>query len=185
MTDAVVVLDRSVQMPMRDWYLPARQGASLVARHISSGSSHRLRGIIGFAESAAEIHLDELDEVDFEHVYGTNLMAAIALGQELLDHQPGRLVTFSSFEPSAHTTADGFSFFSYPPVAASLAATLGQLRSARGEDILVDAFCFDTIHLDQTKAVLSAISENGGRVAYVEAGNCEDTVRVYLERLWT
>ncbi len=86
-TDAVVILDRSVLMEMKDLYYPARRGASTVARHISSQTSHCLRGVIGFAETASEIDLDELDEVDFDpnHV-GANLMAAVALGQELLGH---------------------------------------------------------------------------------------------------
>jgi hypothetical protein len=49
-TDAVVILDRSLSMPMKDLYRPARRSASVVAGHISSGTPHSLRGVVGFAE---------------------------------------------------------------------------------------------------------------------------------------
>jgi uncharacterized protein with von Willebrand factor type A (vWA) domain len=182
-TDAVVILDRSLHMPMIELYVAARRGAALSARHISSESSHRLRGVIGFDEMASAIDLGELDEVDFSSRYGSNLMAAVALGQELLDHRPGRLVTFSSFEPTAHTSAKGEPVFGYPPLTETIQATFKQIVSAKGEGIAIDAFCLcPSTH---PRDVLDAINDAGGEVAYITNDDCEPSVTDYLKARWT
>jgi uncharacterized protein with von Willebrand factor type A (vWA) domain len=185
MTDAVVILDRSGLMQMKDLYYPARRGASTVARHISSQTSPCLRGVIGFAETASEIDLDELDEADFDpFTWGANLMAAVALGQELLDHHAGRLIAFSDFEPSAFTMESGV-FMSYPPNPETIDMTLKQILAARDDDIMVDAFCPDVTPNRVTSRVLSAVVDAGGRVVEVEADDCEAAIQDYLEREWT
>jgi uncharacterized protein with von Willebrand factor type A (vWA) domain len=183
MTDAVVILDRSVLMRMKDLYYPARRGASTVARHISSQTSHRLRAVIGFAETASDIDLDELDEADFDPNHlGTNLMAAVALGQERLDHRGGRLIAFSHFEPTACTLKSEGVFFSYPPNAETIDMTLKQILAARDDDITVDAFCADVAPNDVTRGVLSAMVDAGGRVVEVGADDCDAAIQNYLER---
>ena len=186
MTDAVVVLDRSLHMPMRDLYYEARRCASVVASHISSKSSHRLCGIVGFAELASEISIDEMPGVDFAMTYGTNLMAAVALGQELLDHRPGRLITFSSFRPSAHTSESGEPFFSFPPSAITVEATIKQIHMAEDEGIVVDAFWLDEMSRpDHSRAVLAAIRDAGGEVIPIAEGACDASVSAYLQGQWS
>jgi len=181
-TDAVVILDRSVLMRMRDLYYPARRGASTVARHISSQTSHRLRGVIGFAETASDIELDELDEAGSD--LGTNLMAAVALGQERLDHGGGRLIAFSHFEPTACTLTGGV-FFSYPPNAETIDMTVKQIFAARDDDITIDAFCLDVAPNDVTRGVLSAMVDTGGRVVEVGPDDCDAAIQNYLEQEWS
>ena len=158
--------------------------AAVVVRHLSSQSAHSLEGIVGFAEVAVEIPAEKIADTHFHFVYGTNVVAAVILGQQLLRHQPGRLIAFGDFEPTAHLLPSGETFFMYPPVPETIAATVQQVDSARDEDIVLDAFCFGSAPSEATETVLSAVSETGGLVVHVTPDDCDATVRDYLQREW-
>jgi hypothetical protein len=95
LTDAVVILDRSLSMPMKDLYRPARRSASVVAGHISSGTPHSRRGVVGFAEPGLVDRPDRVGRGGFEITCGANLIPAVALGQELLAHRSGRHIAIN------------------------------------------------------------------------------------------
>jgi hypothetical protein len=112
LTDGVVIPDRVVQMAMRDLYYRARRSASLVANRISSESSHRLRAVIGFAESASELDLGELDGTVPHLTVRTSWLPWPSVSN-YLDQHGGRPIAFSNFEPSAYTLEPEDAFFSF------------------------------------------------------------------------
>jgi len=178
------MLDCSLAMAMRDLSEPARTSAAATARHIGSRSAHTLHGAIAFAEEARQVPADELEGTPHDQAYGTNLMAAVVLGQGLLGHKPGRLVVFSTFEPSAHGIERRDIFFSYPPTPETVTVTIEQIGSAEREGILIDAFCFDMVPRSETKTVLEAVNDAGGHVIHVNPEDAETRVRTYLEKVW-
>src|SRR3546814_8666389 len=75
-------------------------------------------GIVGFSEVARAITPEELPEVSWDFVYGTNMQHAFLLSRQLLARQSGtkQIIMITDGEPTAHFE-QGMSapFFRYPP----------------------------------------------------------------------
>jgi uncharacterized protein with von Willebrand factor type A (vWA) domain len=109
----VLLLDLSLSMPMRDNFLAAKKVAMAMHSLISSQFPRDYLGIVGFSEIAREIRADQLPEVSWDFVYGTNMQHALLLARRLLARQPGtrQIVMITDGEPTAHLMEDGEIFF--------------------------------------------------------------------------
>jgi hypothetical protein len=124
----VVALDVSLSMPMRDYWVAAHQDAvALVERLHKPESSDQLRAVIAFSELARSIEIADLASLEFDHMYGSNIAAALDLALAELNGEPGRVVIISDMEATAHITDDGHSFFSYPPAPETAKRTIQAL----------------------------------------------------------
>ncbi|MGH9295381.1 MAG: VWA domain-containing protein, partial [Acidimicrobiales bacterium] len=179
----VVLVDLSLSMPMRDNFLAAKKVAMALSALISSSFPRDYLGIVGFSETAREIRLAELPEVSWDFVYGTNMQHALLLARNLLRRQRGnrQILMITDGEPTAHLAEGGEVFFHYPPVRATVEATLAEVLRLTREGIRLNTFALDaTGHLRDFVEKLARL--NGGRAFFTTPDTLGDYVLVdYIE----
>ena len=83
------MLDLSLSMPMRDNFLAAKKVAMALHSLISSQFPRDYLGIVGFSSVARELKPEDLPEVSWDFVYGTNMQHGFMLSRRLLARQGG------------------------------------------------------------------------------------------------
>ena len=144
-SSTVLMVDLSLSMPMRDNFLPAKKVAMAPHALISSQFPRDYLGLVGFSETAREIRHEQLPEVSWDFVYGTNMQHGFALARGMLARQTGtkQIIMITDGEPTAHVQSDGEVFFSYPPAYATLEATLREVLRCTRDDIRINTFMLD------------------------------------------
>jgi uncharacterized protein with von Willebrand factor type A (vWA) domain len=184
----VMLLDLSLSMPMRDNFLAAKKVAIALATLIATRFPRDYLAIVGFSEVAREIRPEELPEVSWDFVYGTNMQHGLMLARRLLAGRPGtrQVVMITDGEPTAHlvATPDGGyePFFSYPPIPETVRATLAEVARCTKAGITINTFM-----LDANRALRSFVEHltrlNGGRAFFTTPENLGSYVLVdFLER---
>jgi uncharacterized protein with von Willebrand factor type A (vWA) domain len=149
-TSTVLLLDLSLSMPMRDNFLAAKKVALALHALISSQYPRDYLGIVGFSQVARPLRPDQLPEVSWDFVMGTNMQHALLLARRQLARQSGtkQIVMITDGEPTAHLEADGGVFVNYPPVRETVRATLAEVARCTAEGIRINTFMLDaTDHL--------------------------------------
>ena len=175
----VLLLDLSLSMPMRDNFLAAKKVAIALHSLISSQFPRDYLGMVGFSEIAREIRAAELPEVSWDFVYGTNMQHALLLARRMLASHPGtkQIVMITDGEPTAHLMEDGEVFFNYPPVQATVDATLSEVLRCTREHIRLNTFALDaTGHLREFVEKITQL--NGGRAFFTTPETLGDFVLV-------
>jgi uncharacterized protein with von Willebrand factor type A (vWA) domain len=141
----VLMLDLSLSMPMRDNFLAAKKVAMALHALISSQFPRDFLGIVGFSEVARELKPEQLPEVSWDFVYGTNMQHGLALSRRMLARQTGtkQIIMITDGEPTAHIQPNGVPFFSYPPVQATVDATLAEVMRCTRDDVRINTFMLD------------------------------------------
>lgn len=182
-SSTVLMLDLSLSMPMRDNFLPAKKVAMALHSLISMQFPRDYLGIVGFGEVARELKADQLPEVSWDFVYGTNMQHAFALSRRMLDRQSGskQIIMITDGEPTAHVTSSGDVFFNYPPVRETVEATLREVMRCTRADIRINTFMLDAdVGLRSFIERLTRI--NHGRAFFTSADTLGDYVLVdFLE----
>ena len=144
-SSTVLMVDLSLSMPMRDNFLPAKKVAMALHSLISSQFPRDYLGLVGFSETARELRHEQLPEVSWDFVYGTNMQHGFTLARRMLARQGGtkQIIMITDGEPTAHIQSDGEVFFSYPPAYATLEATLREVLRCTREDIRINTFMLD------------------------------------------
>ncbi|MBK5223575.1 MAG: hypothetical protein JJE52_12045 [Acidimicrobiia bacterium] len=144
-SSTVLMLDLSLSMPMRDNFLPAKKVAMALHSLISSQFPRDFLGIVGFSEVARELKPEQLPEVSWDFVYGTNMQHAFMLSRQLLARQTGtkQIIMITDGEPTAHILDNGEPFFSYPPVRETVDATLQEVARCTRDGIRINTFMLD------------------------------------------
>ncbi|MBK9181370.1 MAG: hypothetical protein IPM45_17775 [Acidimicrobiales bacterium] len=103
-SSTVLMLDLSLSMPMRDNFLAAKKVAMALHALISSQFPRDFLGIVGFSEVARELRPEQLPEVSWDFVYGTNMQHALLLSRRMLARQAGtkQIIMITDGEPTAH-----------------------------------------------------------------------------------
>jgi uncharacterized protein with von Willebrand factor type A (vWA) domain len=166
-------------MPMRDNFLPAKKVAMALHSLISSRYPRDYLGIVGFSEVARELKAEQLPEVSWDFVYGTNMQHAFQISRRLLSRQTGtkQIIMITDGEPTAHITPSGEPFFSYPPVRETVDATLKEVARCTREGIRINTFMLDpTEHLRTFVEKLTEL--NRGRAFFTTPETLGDYVLV-------
>jgi uncharacterized protein with von Willebrand factor type A (vWA) domain len=144
-SSTVLMLDLSLSMPMRDNFLPAKKVAMALHSLISMQYPRDYLGIVGFSEVARVLTADQLPEVSWDFVYGTNMQHGFQLARGLLARQTGtkQIIMITDGEPTAHINALGEPEFHYPPVRETVDATLLEVARCTREDIRINTFMLD------------------------------------------
>jgi uncharacterized protein with von Willebrand factor type A (vWA) domain len=145
-SSTVLMLDLSLSMPMRDNFLAAKKVAMALHSLISMQFPRDFLGIVGFSEVARAITPEQLPEVSWDFVYGTNMQHAFLLSRQMLARQTGtkQIIMITDGEPTAHFEAGmAAPFFSYPPVQATIDATLKEVARCTREGIRINTFMLD------------------------------------------
>ena len=178
-SSTVLMLDLSLSMPMRDYFLPAKKVAMALHSLMSSQFPRDYLGIVGFSETARELKPHQLPEVSWDFVYGTNMQHGFMLAREMLSRQSGtkQIIMITDGEPTAHTSQSGDVFFNYPPVRETIEATLREVMRATREGIRINTFM-----LDASRALQSFIEQltaiNKGRAFFTGPENLGEYVLV-------
>jgi uncharacterized protein with von Willebrand factor type A (vWA) domain len=144
-SSTVLMVDLSLSMPMRDNFLAAKKVAMALHSLISSQFPRDYLGIVGFSEVARELKPEQLPEVSWDFVYGTNMQHAFLLARRMLARQTGQkqIIMITDGEPTAHLEPDGNVFFNYPPVQETVEATLTEVARCTREGIRINTFMLD------------------------------------------
>ena len=178
-SSTVLMLDLSLSMPMRDNFLPAKKVTMALHSLISSQYPRDYLGIVGFSESARELKAEQLPEVSWDFVYGTNMQHAFQISRRLLARQSGtkQIIMITDGEPTAHITERGDVFFNYPPVRETVDATLREVNRCTRDGIRINTFMLDpTQHLRQFIEKLTEL--NRGRAFFTTPETLGDYVLV-------
>src|SRR3954447_8603498 len=149
-TSTVLLLDLSLSMPMRDNFLAAKKVALALHALISSRYPRDFLGIVGFSQVARPLRPEQLPEVSWDFVMGTNMQHALLLARRQLGRQSGtkQTVTITDGEPTAPLEPDGGVFVASPPVRETIRATLAEVARCTAEGIRINTFMLDaTEHL--------------------------------------
>jgi uncharacterized protein with von Willebrand factor type A (vWA) domain len=144
----VLMVDLSLSMPMRDNFLAAKKVAMALHTLISTRFPRDFLGLVGFSEVAREIKPQELPEVSWDFVYGTNMQHGLMLARRMLAHRAGtkQIIMITDGEPTAHLEPQGDSYevsFSYPPTAETVRVTLGEVLRCTRAGITINTFMLD------------------------------------------
>jgi uncharacterized protein with von Willebrand factor type A (vWA) domain len=178
-SSTVLMLDLSLSMPMRDYFLPAKKVAMALHSLMSSQFPRDFLGIVGFSETARMLKPHQLPEVSWDFVYGTNMQHGFMLAREMLSRQSGtkQIIMITDGEPTAHISQSGDVFFNYPPVRETIEATLREVMRATREGIRINTFM-----LDASRALQSFIEQltaiNKGRAFFTSPENLGEYVLV-------
>lgn len=178
-SSTVLMLDLSLSMPMRDYFLPAKKVAMALHSLMSSQYPRDFLGIVGFSETARVLKPQQLPEVSWDFVYGTNMQHGFMLAREMLSRQSGtkQIIMITDGEPTAHISQSGEVFFNYPPVRETVEATLREVMRATREGIRINTFM-----LDASRALQSFIEQltaiNKGRAFFTSPENLGEYVLV-------
>jgi uncharacterized protein with von Willebrand factor type A (vWA) domain len=167
-TATVLMLDLSLSMPMRDNFLPAKKMAMALHSLITSQYPRDHFSIVGFSSVARELKAEDLPEVSWDYVYGTNMQHGFQLSRRILGRQSGtkQIIMVTDGEPTAHfEPGSSEPYFEYPPVQATVDATLREVNRCTRDGIRINTFVLDaTSYLRQFVDTLTRL--NGGRAFY-------------------
>ena len=144
-SSTVLMLDLSMSMPMRDNFLPAKKVAMALHSLITSQFPRDFMGLVGFSETAYVLTPAQLPEVSWDFAYGTNMHHGFALARQMLARQSGtkQIIMITDGEPTAHITPRGEVYFNYPPVQATVEATLREVVRCTKDNIRINTFMLD------------------------------------------
>ena len=179
-SSTVLMLDLSLSMPMRDNFLAAKKVAMALHSLISMQFPRDYLGIVGFSEVARIIAPEQLPEVSWDFVYGTNMQHGFQLSRQLLSRQTGtkQIIMVTDGEPTAHFEAGmAQPFFSYPPVQETIDATLREVARCTKDNIRINTFMLDATPYLQT-FIEKLTKMNRGRAFFTTPETLGDYVLV-------
>ncbi|MFV0316414.1 MAG: VWA domain-containing protein [Microthrixaceae bacterium] len=141
----VLMLDLSLSMPMRDNFLPAKKVAMALHSLITMQYPRDFMGLVAFSEVARVLTPEQLPEVSWDFVYGTNMAHGFQLARQMLARESGtkQILMITDGEPTAHINRFGEPEFHYPPVRETVDATLLEVSRCTREDIRINTFMLD------------------------------------------
>jgi uncharacterized protein with von Willebrand factor type A (vWA) domain len=175
----VLMLDLSLSMPMRDNFLPAKKVAMALHHLISTQFPRDSLGIVGFSETARILTAQQLPEVSWDFVYGTNMHHGFTLARQLLARESGnkQIIMITDGEPTAHITPDGHPFFNYPPARETVEATLREVVRCTKSNIRINTFGLGAD--GSLRAFIERMTQiNQGRAFFTTPENLGDYVLV-------
>ena len=176
-TSTVLMLDLSLSMPMKDNFVPAKKVALALESLISGQYPQDYLGIVTFSEVAREIPANELAELSWDYVYGTNMQHGFQIARQMLSRESGtkQILMITDGEPTAHINDFGHPEFNYPPTHETVSLTLQEVKKCTRDNVRINVFMLDaTPHL--TSFIERITSMNGGRAFFADNQNIGDFV---------
>ena len=176
-TSTVLMLDLSLSMPMKNNFVPAKKVALALESLISGQFPQDYLGVVTFSEIAREIPANELAELSWDYVYGTNMQHGFQLARQMLSRESGtkQILMITDGEPTAHINEIGRPEFNYPPTAQTVSLTLREVKKCTRDNIRINVFMLDaTPHL--TRFIERITKMNGGRAFFADNQNIGDFV---------
>jgi uncharacterized protein with von Willebrand factor type A (vWA) domain len=182
-TSTVLLLDLSMSMELNDRLLPAKKVAIALQSLITSQFPRDYLGIIGFSYTAYPLKPDELIAAKCDYYQGTNMHHALTMARKLLARETGtkQIIMVTDGEPTAHVMDNAGVYFNWPPVPATLEATMKEVLRCTKEGITINTFMIDADH-GLIRFVEQLTRVNRGRAFFTDSANLGDYVLVdFLE----
>lgn len=125
-----LLIDQSFSMVANDTWREAKTMALALHSLVSSAYPLDALQIVAFANVARVVQPHELPNLEASYVQGTNLHHALLLAGQFLDRHPGAqriAMVVTDGEPTAHLTPGGEGWFTWPPSADTINATVAQV----------------------------------------------------------
>ena len=179
-TTAAVALcvDLSFSMVQEDRWAPMKQTALALSHLVATRFRQDALQIIGFDRTARRLTAAELAEVEPQWVQGTNLHHALMLaGRHVRRHPEAEPVVLvvTDGQPTAHVEPDGVPFFHWPPTAATLRATVGEVDAMTRYGATLNVFMLGEDR-GLARFVDAVARRNGGRVFTPDLGRLGEYV---------
>ena len=135
----ILAIDLSRSMGERGYLLAAKKLALALSTFIRRRFAHDELYLIGFSETARQIHLQELVELQWDRYgFGTNVHDALRVANSMLAGHRGRkrnLVLITDGEPTAHRNSLGKIIFNHPPDEETLVHTYREAERLRRDGV--------------------------------------------------
>jgi len=144
-TATVLLLDMSLSMPLRGHWVHAKRMALALHSLISNKYPEDRLSIVGFSDVARPMKPQDLVDVDWEPVKGTNMAHAFSLASRLLAKQRGaskQVLLVTDGEPTAHLEGDSV-FFCWPPVRKTLEETYKEAMRLAKSGVTLNVFMLE------------------------------------------
>lgn len=168
MTATLVIIDRSLSMPMNDFFFHARTRAIELVEHLSrTDSPDQLHGVLAFATTTTAIDPSDLPDLEWDHEYGSNLAHVLRVATTSFNGRAGKVLLLSDLFASAFTDQNDKVVFSSPPSQETLDLTTHAINACRSAAIQIHArryYCQDIAHPYQSQTIRDAILQTGGTV---------------------
>jgi uncharacterized protein with von Willebrand factor type A (vWA) domain len=176
-TATALLLDLSFSMPLRGHWIPAKRMALALNALIVGKYPQDSLYLIGFSDYARRMEASDLASVGWEDVHGTNMEHAFMLAGRVLAEDPRsikQVIMVTDGEPTAHLD-DGYAWFNWPPIPATIEKTLKQAMRLARSNISINVFMLDTSPgLEEFMARLSSIT--GGEIFRADSAEIGQTV---------
>ncbi|HVL33778.1 MAG TPA: VWA domain-containing protein [Actinomycetota bacterium] len=144
-TATVLLLDMSFSMPLRGHWTHAKRMALALHSLISMKYPEDKLSIVGFSDIARELKPQDLVDVDWEPVKGTNMAHAFNLAARLLAKHRGsskQILLVTDGEPTAHLE-DDYVYFQWPPAQRTLEETYKEAMRLAKSNITLNTFMLE------------------------------------------
>ena len=182
-TSTVLLLDLSMSMELNDRLNPAKKVAVALQSLITSQFPRDYLGVVGFSYTAYPLKPEELLQARCDYYQGTNLHHALTLARKMLAGQTGtkQVIMITDGEPTAHVMDNGGVYFNWPPVSATVEATLKEVLRCTREGITINTFMIDADG-GLARFVEQLTKRNRGRAFFTDSQNLGDYLLVdFLE----
>ena len=182
-TSTVLLLDLSMSMELNDRLLPAKKVAVALQSLIASQFPRDYLGVVGFSYTAYQLKPEELLVARCDYYQGTNIHHALTLARKLLSGQTGtkQVIMITDGEPTAHVMENGGVYFNWPPISATVDATMKEVLRCTREGITINTFMIDADG-GLARFVEQLTKLNRGRAFFTDSQNLGDYLLVdFLE----
>jgi uncharacterized protein with von Willebrand factor type A (vWA) domain len=141
-----LLIDLSLSMPMRGNWVAAKKVALALHALISTQFPRDRLFLIGFSDYARRVQPEELPNLGWEEVYGTNMQHALLLARRLLGQHRGasrQILMVTDGEPTAHLLPNGEVLFNWPPIPQTFEETLKEVARCSKDGIVINTFMLD------------------------------------------
>ncbi len=141
-----LLIDLSLSMPMRGNWVAAKKVALALHALISTQFPRDRLFLVGFSDYARRIQPEELPNLGWEEVYGTNMQHALLLARRLLGRHRGasrQILMVTDGEPTAHLLPNGEVLFNWPPIPQTFEETLKEVARCSKDGITINTFMLD------------------------------------------
>ena len=141
-----LLIDLSLSMPMRGNWVAAKKVALALHALISTQFPRDRLFLIGFSDYARRVQPEELPNLGWEEVYGTNMQHALLLARRLLGQHRGasrQVLMVTDGEPTAHLLPNGEVLFNWPPIPQTFEETLKEVARCTKDGIVINTFMLD------------------------------------------
>ncbi len=127
-------MDMSLDLLMRGLWARCKEVTALAIALLNEDASPS-PALIGYSEIAHELEPSEMEALEVDYVYGTNVQHALQLAKS---YHPQRVLFVADTEPTAHMVDDRDPFFMSPPIPETAERTLGEAQDCSTVGIRLD-----------------------------------------------